>query len=360
MMGKGRGVVGSVHLGGAVVAAAAALAPGAAPPGAQQREWCSGELVSPSFGVVHCGERVYANDRGAWREITPPRMRWALHDVVFLDRLNGWVATNDCTAGRAFVHRTRDGGRTWLVGRVRSTNCAAGSRLELAFADQRHGWLERVFLNGNSQHLERSIDGGATWAPLPLLPAIGAIVFRTRHEGWIGRSDFARLQQLHATRDGGRTWRRRVLPPPRGWGGARVFPDAPRFFGRRGVLPVDLVAGSRVAVAFYVTADGGRSWRVAAVRRAGAGVTRPRLPFVYYVPVSVATARAWWIADGRTIHLTADGGRRWTTSVPKIRPRPLRRSLTVSGADARRAWVAGDRLVETRDGGRSWRVLEPR
>lgn len=352
---------GSVHLGGLGVAAASVLGfAGGAAPAAQQREWCAGELVSPSFGVVQCGRRVLANERGAWRDITPRGVRSALHDVVFLDHRHGWVATNDCTAARAFVYRTRDGGRTWSARRVRPTNCAAGSRLALVSADRRHVWLERVFLNGNNQQLERSVDGGASWTPLGLLPAIGTIVFRTPREGWIGRSDFASPQQLHFSRDGGRTWRRRVLAPPQGWSGARVFPDAPRFFGTHGVLPVVLDGGRRRAVAFYVTADAGRSWRVAAVKRVNTRVTKPGNPFVWYLPVSVATRSVWWIADGRTILRTSDAGEHWTSAAPPTRPHPLVRELQLSSAGELRAWVAGELLVETRDGGRSWRVLRPR
>src|SRR6266540_5905873 len=90
-------------------------------------------LQSSSFGIagiydVHsCGAvctsykpRIFiTNDGRSWREVTPQHMLSELEDVLFSTRLVGWVAANDCAAGKAFVYRTTNGGRTWRSAAVR-------------------------------------------------------------------------------------------------------------------------------------------------------------------------------------------------------------------------------------------------
>src|SRR5918994_3894721 len=127
--------------------------------------------IAATYDVVPCGTACTSykphifitNDGSSWREVTPEHMLPQLEDVVFSTRLIGWVAANDCAAGRAFVYRTTNGGRTWRSAAVPATNCSAGSRLDLSFSDNRHGWMLKVFENGNYARLERTRDGGKTW-----------------------------------------------------------------------------------------------------------------------------------------------------------------------------------------------------
>jgi photosystem II stability/assembly factor-like uncharacterized protein len=339
------------------------------------RELVFARLQSPSFGVagfydaVRCGPyctsykpRVFLTGEGRlWREVTPRHVLTELEDVVFSSRLLGWIAANDCAAGKAFVYRTTDGGRTWRSAPVSATNCSAGSRLDLSFSDTKHGWILTVFENGNQARLERTRDGGKTWSELDTdAPLMGAIAFANARDGWLAKSDFASPLQLYATRDGGQSWRRRVLAAPRGWRGARLFPDAPKFFGNRGVLPVDLVRGKRAAVAFYVTGNGGRTWRLRAIRPVGFPVLASEL-FVKYVPTSIASPSVWWIASGRkrsSIAVTSNAGGSWRVSTPRMLPAA---GPEISGIDARRAWfttaVRNVALYATNDGGRTWRRL---
>src|SRR5436309_10830205 len=120
---------------------------------AVERQLAFARLQFSSFGiaavydVTKCGAgcasykpHVFLTSDGrSWREVTPPRMLSEFEDALFLDPARGWVVANDCTAGRAFVYRTTDGGRSWGSAAVRSTNCAAGSYLDLAFSNREHG-----------------------------------------------------------------------------------------------------------------------------------------------------------------------------------------------------------------------------
>jgi photosystem II stability/assembly factor-like uncharacterized protein len=342
-----------------------------------RRQLAFARLQSPSFGVavvydlVRCGAycksykpHVYAVDYGrSWREVTPPHVLEEPEDVVFLSRRVGWISANDCAAGKAFVYATTDGGRIWRRAPIQATNCAAGSRHELAFSDARHGWSLLIFENGNESPLEHTTDGGKTWRQVtPNAPLKGRIAFATARDGWLAQTDFASpRQQLYVTHDGGRSWRRRRVATPSNWRGAKVFPYAPTFFGTRGVLPVALVRGRRTAIAFYTTRNRGRTWRPRAVRRVTFPVLAPRAgPFVRYLPTSIASASVWWIA-GREKHpfvaVTTDAGASWHVSTP---PDAV---SEISAADGRHAWLTTSRrttaLYTTSDGGRTWHRLEP-
>jgi photosystem II stability/assembly factor-like uncharacterized protein len=291
-------------------------------------------------------------------------VRFQPEDLVFVDRKHGWFVTNDCVAGRAIVDRTSDGGRTWTPARVRPTNCAAGSALALSFVDRRHGWLVRTFENGPGAELASTVDGGRTWSRSRELPLLGRVAFRSPRDGWLGRSDFRTVRNLFVTADGGMTWRARTLPLPSGWPGARVLPDVPTFFGLRGVLPVTLFTARRSGVAFYVTNDGGRTWRAQAVERVGFRTLLRSNPFPRYVPTAVASPRDWWavvrIAVPRVL-ATRDAGRHWRASGPPVESRAS--FARIDAVTSTSAWLilgtpdGRTDLLATGDGGRSWRRL---
>jgi photosystem II stability/assembly factor-like uncharacterized protein len=330
------------------------------------------QLVSPGFGVVATSSRSRTAFRTrllvtagrTWRDVTPPHALFQPEDVVFLDRKHGWFATNDCTAGRALVHRTSDGGRTWNAAHVRSTNCAAGSSLSLSFLDRTHGWLVRTFLNGPGAELAGTVDGGRSWRRARALPLLGRIAFRTPRQGWLATGEFRARANLFVTTDGGATWRRRTLPPPRGWRRARLLPDVPAFFGARGVLPVALDGARGSGVAFYVTTDGGRIWRPGRVRPVRFSTLIGHSPLPRYVPIAIASPAQWWVVAGIAaprVLVTSDAGRHWLAS----RPPPLGGSAfsELDAVDGASAWLTlrtrGGRtqLLATENGGRSWRRI---
>jgi photosystem II stability/assembly factor-like uncharacterized protein len=361
----------------ALLAAGFVLAAGSAGATAE-RQFTYAKLQLPSLGIVGADEITTCgaactrarphlfieSDGRSSREITPPGMLFQLEDVQFLSRDEGWVVDNDCAAGKAFVHRTHDGGRRWQKAPVRSTNCAAGSRLDLSLLDSKHGWILDVYENGNAPYpLGRTLNGGASWRQVGGAPIAGTIAFSSAREGWLGRGDFAQQQQLYVTLNGGRTWRRRVLPPPPGWKGVRLFPDVPTFFGKRAVLPVTLTRSGRAAVAFYLTGDGGRSWAASSVRTISSSVLRRQSPFISYVATAIVSPTKWWAVDAGArprIAVTVDGGKSWRSSTPAALPKLT--AAEISAADAQHAWLTTrvqNRLVayKTSNAGRSWQRL---
>jgi photosystem II stability/assembly factor-like uncharacterized protein len=338
-----------------------------------------GLLVSPQFGLLaqttlavrrrEAGQRIRALDHGRWRDVTPPRMRGHLWALDFLDARHGWVFAGDCVRGSSGFFRTSDGGRSWTTFHPRAgVGCHAGDRAQVEFVDARHGWLVTVAATGHGASLLRTTDGGRSWREVDhVLPTLGMITFRTATEGWLARSGFAAGAGVWRSRDGGRTWSRVLLRPPPGWSPTALFPDVPRFFGRRGVLPITLSAPHRSAVGFYTTSDGGRTWRAARIvpSTSPLGVSGPNDLFPSYATVSAASLDDWWfVQEGRRprILVTHDRGRHWlAAAIPARRAR----SFQLSAVDGRRAWLTAHsglfttEVMTTSNGGRTWRPVRP-
>jgi photosystem II stability/assembly factor-like uncharacterized protein len=322
------------------------------------------------YDVVPCGADctdyrphvLITDERRGWQEISPRRLLFQLEDVAFATRRIGWLIANDCVAGKAFAYHTTDGGRTWHAAPITPCNCAAGSGISLSFADAKHVWVHTVYANAPGDVLARSNDGGRTWEKVAVdLPVLGAISFASPRDGWLGRSGL--MRSLYVTHTGGHSWRRLNIAAPRGWHGAKLYPDVPTFFGKHGVLPVSVVLGRRDAVAFFVTGDGGRTWRLRKLRRVHYPIDGGVF-FATVVPTSVVSPSVWWIASGRhhpLISVTRDAGKTWHASL--VLSLPQADGWQISAGNARHAWLTvGARsgvFYVTRDGGRTWNRLAP-
>jgi photosystem II stability/assembly factor-like uncharacterized protein len=338
------------------------------------------QLVSRSFGVAivrrclaadssSCRQRVVATeDFGrTWTDITPMRTTpggltpdlMLLHPF-FLDPEHGWVTANDCAGGKAVLFRTASGGRRWARTSIPPATCNAGAGTTPTFVDARHGWLVHLEPTGASASIQLSTDGGKTWSRERVFSWITGVRFVDPLDGWLAGSNLPGEAGLFETANGGRTWARDSAPLPsccRNW--MPMF-DAPTFFGTsQAVVPVTLRDGNRSVVAFDATADGGRTWRVAAAfPPVGAGASGFPSP----ASVSIATPRDWWVLAGSPPRLrrTSDAGRTWLPiAIPKAR-----RAIALDAVDARHAWIRVldgrmATLLATRDGGRTWSVLTP-
>jgi photosystem II stability/assembly factor-like uncharacterized protein len=271
------------------------------------------------------------------------------------------------------VYRTSDGGRAWQSSAVTTHTQNAGAVATVQFLGRRRGWLVSQEPTAPRARLYSSSDGGASWRLVnERLPEVAPVVFAGAGDAWQAGGFFSRF--LFHSVDGGRSWTRARLPVPATERAARALYRLPVFFGRTILAPVTFLHRRAVHVAVYRSGDQGRSWRLAGVLKV-TGASAPGgscavSAFPAPLPVSLATARSWWVgvraARGWLAYRTTNAGRTWTSNLitPATAPRHCQRS-ELQAIDSRTAWFtfpAGtdDReLYATGDAGRHWHRIRP-
>lgn len=296
----------------------------------------AGGACRPSFNVLfllliaHCS--LLTAHASQWTRQPSGTMAW-LHAVHFLDQNRGWVAGSN-----GVLLTTNDGGRTW-----KRLNPATQDNLrDVYFANEQSGWLvcERdVFkLKTNDEprtYLLKTDDGGMSWLPVALSGSdvnarLVRAVFSDQDHGWA----FGESGALFATRDGGASWARQLLPT--------------RHLVLGGVF-VDESHGWLVGAGATIlqTADGGSTWHSGIVRD-GAGVRFTATSFV-------GNRLGWAVGTGGRVFATTDAGRTWTEQKSNVNFD----LIDVKFVDAAEGWAAGAQgtLLHTADGGAHWMVV---
>ena len=139
----------------------------------------------------------------------------------------------------------------------------------LEFVDEQHGW-QLLTVTTNSANLSngemlRTADGGKTWTPTKETPTANHCHFINAKDGWIASSD---EQIFYVTHDGGDSWRPVSLPVVSATTpNYRISYDLPLFVDERhGYMfvryLVETTATSDLTTSvLFETADGGRTWK---------------------------------------------------------------------------------------------------
>ena len=233
------------------------------------------------------------------------------------------------TAGtRNAVHYTHDGGRSWIAestGAPESTEWRA-----VHFIDRRHGFVAGA--DGATGLLYATADGGASWAERLRLPGtrLTGLELNGAEVGWVSGRDGT----VYGTSDGGATWTQQRAA-------TKAHLNAVGFAG----LDRGLAVGDRGAI--VRTTDGGLTWK--AVR----SPTTRRLRDVAYVTRRIAFA----VGDHGTVLKTTSWGHRWELLAV---PAHGAACVAVDFASETHGLIAlsSGKLLDTRDGGRSWQVVE--
>jgi len=234
------------------------------------------------------------------------------------------------------VYRSPDGGRSWSLA-ARSARLPgdppSGSGLPLGCdktgiaaspagrgGQPGTGWITGFCPGSLADAVLVSRDGGAHWASptLPIPPSVceqsGCDVAEPQ---FAGRSTFLVIWAypdqalLLVTTDGGANWRTVIMPA-----GAGPYPRV-RFFGPADGIAISAGPQGSIGRVFYLTVDGGRSWRPVAqgIRFDGTGTN--------FDFVTQTTGFAWTSGEGSTsttpvMRETSSSGRSWASFVPGL------------------------------------------
>jgi photosystem II stability/assembly factor-like uncharacterized protein len=340
-------------------------------------------------------------------------VRPPLVTVDFVSASSGWAA------GADRILRTRDGGATWRVSRLagnvqvgaigfwnRSAGCAVGSdgdawrtmtagrtwlhrvteehsyteRIGLSLLPRANGWAVISHVDDRTEHagggwkLFKTTDGGNGWSSV-LRSLMGDIVvtdidFDSGVRGWAagcqpvvgedsdGNTVGHNVALIARTSDGGVTWPTRLGPAELGITQPVSHLWAIEFKGPRGWAVGDVSASWIRSGLILRTIDGGATW-TAKVLDGFWGIRR----------VSMATASVGWATAeseewserkdaGNRILRTTNGGRTW-----RIQRLPGRlQAIDVDAISATTAYAVGYRgdlssggmIAKTTDGGAHW------
>lgn len=288
-----------------------------------------------------------------WRRTNAPAAR-RFDDIWFIDAQVGWGVNSN-----GHILHTRDGGNTW----VRQFSTRGAYLRCVGFADAQQGWVGTVTA---SRRMFRTRDGGATWTQVTDLPPeappsiCGLSVVNERVLYASGTNFPDRPTGVIKSVDGGATWTGRNMADHatllvdiyfenerRGWvvGGKADVPNP----DRDDVIPVVLF-----------TEDGGQTW---VNRLAGMEAVFPRGEWGW--KIQFLSDRVGYVSlenfGAAAILQTTDGGRTWR----RIEIRDAQGNANLEGIgflDETVGWVGGwgDRQgeagfsSETRDGGSTW------
>ena len=313
-------------------------------------------------------------DGGAhWEDVTPKGAKAGTWTTSFLDASRAWIASSVQPGSGSpdlavAIYRTTDGGRSWQ--HVGDAAPEQGWPASLDFVDAAHGWLlMNLGSAAGSQGVAfyGTLDAGTTWSKLseadtsglpghlPLRCSKGVPVFLNSSTGWMqGTCAAGGGPFLFVTRDGGRTWSDVGITPPSGYdrscmcGISNLRLSDPRFsVTRSGFFLLDIYGADGARHEFvYTTNDGGASWWPGQM-----------LPANCFTADFIAPGFGWTLdAKNNTILQTGDGGQHWAIvgTIPSSQGVVDFHFVNSAIGWAMGSEPAGDTLIKTTDGGKTW------
>ncbi len=321
-----------------------------------------------------------------WRTAGPPGLRGQPLRAAFYGAREAWVTwSSPGSRGRPVTYRTTDGGRTWA--RMGSIPIAAIGASAPDMVTGQLGWVTAglgIAAGSSGIAILRTVDGGERWRLVELTTGTGgqapgaipfgcdkgnAAVFSGARTGWVAGSCAGGRPAFWVSRDGGRSWRYQPLPRRSDTGmlaDCQCFLTTPVFTSPEdGALwATDMPGPPARAAAAYLTRDGGRTWRP--VRLPG-----HRVPLL--TPDFVDGQRGFVIGGRLTqglrpprdvrLYATADGGATWTSrSASPLLPQATLDFVTpaVGFATVISYGPLRSYLLQTRNGGAAWTSVPAR
>ncbi|MDR9854169.1 YCF48-related protein [Paenibacillus sp. VCA1] len=348
------------------------------------------ETQGIAWGLTRNELRLYlTEDNGrTWVNISPsanvqfPANPKYGKDIYFTDPMHGWIVRDPSGMSETIVLHTSDGGETWSISSIPQKNRVSA----LNFDSPLHGVMmttEEASTGKELKVLYRTDDGGAVWnvamqntvydpgksgagSPIPHLGYTVGLNFRDSLNGFVMVQELGE-PKLYRTKDGGKKWiagpsifDREKLKPCVSYAAGNL-----EFFGasrQEGWIPIGCRLGESTKYNGYFTKDGGETWTFANFAlQASEGLNQSLRP-------SFINASEGWALVGSTLYHTVDQGKAWSAMAgdealkEKLKQYPEVVKLQFSSPTV--GWLLignneqkSSRLLQTTDGGVTWRVL---
>jgi len=221
--------------------------------------------VAASAGEAEKGlARILATiDGRAWRQVYSTSVTGAFLDAIAFWNASSGLALSDPVEGAFLVLRSDDGGRLWsrvpassLPAVLTGEAAFAASGSSIALAGDSLAWIGTG--GGGRARVMRSADRGRTWSVVDVpvhaegsAAGIFSIAFFDERHGVAAGGDYTKprlaANSVALTADGGRTWRVAKAPPA-------AYLSGVAYAGRLDRLVAVGLAGT------FVSRDGGDSW----------------------------------------------------------------------------------------------------
>jgi len=349
-----------------------------------------GASTGLAWGTTRSELRLYmTNDNGeTWTNISPatsvlfPSNPQYGKDIYFVNPTHGWIIRNFTESGEAIVLRTIDGGITWKITSLPKANEVAS----VFFINEDRGWILTID-NSKKGDITKTLyltnNGGSSWVkvmsnPLfptgpvamnttPILTNSVSMTFSNEKLGYISAIEFGQ-PEFYVTRNGGISWNKsdQFFDMSKYKNCSSFLTGSPTFFNNTdiGWIPVGCMRNDVAKYNGYYTYDGGKTWTYVPFDIDWIAETNKGA-----APFFVNSLEGWNIRDGKVYH-TTNQGKTWTAlpingklnevmvnleynQVVKLQFLTAKFGwLLVAKSDGKRSL-----LMQTVDGGRSWRVL---
>lgn len=306
---------------------------------------------------------------------TPAADASALVTIRMVAAQTGWAILIDKLSGASALLRTTDGGTHW---RDVTPLTSSGSKirvLRITVLSPLIAWVVPVNAKDSATaELFHTTDGGRSWRRA-VIPAAGAISFINPREGWLMTTLRAGMgieeNEVYRSTDGGDNWLR-VARATTDDNSSGLTITGPKI----AVTFLDSVTGWITGLKrggdwlnLHVTRDGGYTWRQQNVPLPREVMPHwdawPEPPKFFtaqdgILPILYSLANDSGQIAGRVVvfYTTHDGGTTWKHTAP-VRVN-VKDQAYQTVADMNHAWVLnGDVLHATSDGGRQWTKMPP-
>jgi hypothetical protein len=353
------------------------------------------QMFTSQRGWAVSGTSLLKTDSGgsSWEEqFTPAGESGTILGSFFLDANRGWLVARGDEPGALVILRTQDGFLTSdrvVLPASRMQFSSDVQRAQIQFTDPSNGWVALKLQSSSNFSLGallKTRDGGQTWQVLPL-PVSGRLHFLNQDRGWLAGGVSG--DDLYATMDGGSSWSRVRLAGITQDPAAQVQVSLPVFANARdGFLIVNVFderlderldeRGKRVIL--YKTNDSGGSWAPNAVLTVAEDLSSGSTAILTATPQGGVLALPAGVDLAAFERFAASEGLEIVGDLPAG-------VIQVSFLDPHQGWAlvqegkctgdklgvnakippdgedfqcsVSEKLVETKDGGATWRRVSP-